>query len=126
MTANLFLPVDERLHGRHEGIVADNEQFAGLNHGRVFAQAFVEVDEMVAVQSFDFGIHFHHIGMAVKDVFARNAIAVHFNGHVVIHAQGFADGIVSKWVYDHVLAAEVAQDVRFVETDILGREEGVS
>ena len=58
-TADLLLPVDERLHGAHKGIVADNEQMTGLDHGRIFAQAFAEVDEVVAVHGLNFWIHLH-------------------------------------------------------------------
>jgi hypothetical protein len=55
----LLLPVDERLHGAHESIVADDEQLTSLDHGRIFAQTFAEVDEMVTIQGFDFRIHLH-------------------------------------------------------------------
>ena len=85
-STNLFLPIDERLHGGHEGIVADDEQLASLDHRCVLAQAFAVVDETTLIHLLDFGVHLHHGGVAVKDVFDRYAVAVHFNGHVVVHA----------------------------------------
>ena len=124
-SANLLFPVDERLHGIHESIVADDEQFASLVDGVVFAQAFAVVDEMVLVQGTKFGIHPHLRGMAAEGVFAELAIAVHLNGHVVIHAQGMCYRVEGEGIEHHVLSTEVTQDVRIVESYILSGEEGV-
>ena len=124
-SANLFLPIDEGLHGSHKGIVADDEQVAGFIHWGVFAQTFSIVDEVVGIHGPDFRIQLHDVGAAVDDVLAVDSVAVHLNGHAVVHTQSVAHGVVGERIDHHVLSTEIAQDVGVVETHILDREESV-
>ena len=124
-TANLLFPVDERLHGTHESVVADDEQFAGLVDGRVSVQTLAVIDEVVLVHGTKFSVHLHRVRAAAEGVFALLTVGIHFNGHVVIHAQCVRYRIVGKGIEHHVLPTEVAENVRIVKTHILSGEESI-
>lgn len=123
--ANLLLPVDERLHGAHEGIVADDEQLAGFDYRSVSSHALMVVDELVGINGIKLGVHLYSARFTGELVLALHTVAVHLNGHFMVYAQGFADRVVGKGIDHHVLSAEIAEDVRLIESNILCREEGI-
>ena len=121
-----LLPVDEVGHVADEAVVADDEQVTLLVQGRVTVHRGLVVDEVALVDALEVGVHPDGVAAARLDgVGAVVVHLVHLHSHVVIHAEGLGGGVVGEGIDHHVLAAEVADDVRLIHAHVAGREEGV-
>ena len=121
----MLFPVDERLHGTHEVVVADDEQLARFLDGRVSRNCCLVVDVTAFIHGLELGIQDESVAAAFNDVAGVIANLVHAQHEVVIDSQHLRHGVVLERRNHHVLASHVTMDVRLVEFDKLGREEGV-
>ena len=81
---------------------------------------------MARIDALEVGIHLDLVAAAAfDDVLSFVVHLVQLDRHVVIHAEGLADRVVGEGMDGQVLSAEVANDVRRVQVEVAGREEGV-
>ena len=124
-TARLVLPIDERLHGFHILVGANDQHLAAVLKEIVLGIAFLVVDKAVAVGLL-------HLGGDLLGGFATHFLVhavvahlLHGDGHVMIDAQGLRHGIVGEGAHHDVLATVVADDVRRFKVSLCCRIESV-
>ena len=121
-----LLPVDEVGHRADEVVVTYNEQVAFLIQRGVFGHASLIVNEVTLIDALEVGVHLHRVAATGWDgVLTIFVHLVHLHRHVVVDAEGLGDGVIGEGVDHHVLATEVADDVRIIEVHIACRKECV-